>query len=66
MAHAAAQNCAQNMLRYRETHGENPSSDQMTKMAEISQNPKKPIRLNQSLSILPYTLGKEKKKKLLL
>jgi hypothetical protein len=33
---AAAQNCAQNIFRYKEIHGKNPSSGQMAKMIEIS------------------------------
>lgn len=32
----ASKLCAQNMLRYKETHGENPSSEQTAKMAEIA------------------------------
>jgi len=33
----ASQRCAQNILRYKETHGEKPSAEQMAKMVEISQ-----------------------------
>lgn len=36
LSNAAAQNCAQDILRYKETHGENPSGRQMEKMIEIS------------------------------
>ena len=36
LSDAAAQNCAQDILRYKETHGENPSDGQMAKMMQIS------------------------------
>lgn len=36
LSNAAAQHCAQDILRYNETHGENPSGRQMEKMIEIS------------------------------
>lgn len=38
MSDGAALNCAQDILRYKETHGENPSSNQMEKMVEISRH----------------------------
>jgi len=33
-----SQRCAQNILRYKEIHGEKPSAEQMAKMVEISQS----------------------------
>jgi hypothetical protein len=36
LSEAAATHCAQDMLRYRETHGQNPAATQTDKMAEIS------------------------------
>jgi len=37
LSDTASQRCAQNILRYKETHGEKPSTEQMAKMVEISQ-----------------------------
>ena len=36
LSDAAAQHCAQNILRYKETHGENSSDEQAAKMMQIS------------------------------